>query len=66
MSLTKLVSAMEQSENLTHGKLAMVNYTQNLPAAKFASQGDVNMRTDAQIKFLYYFLHSATYLLFLL
>ena len=26
----------------------------NLPAAKFASQCDVHMRTDAQIKFLYY------------
>ena len=26
----------------------------NPPAAKFASQGDVHVRTDAQIKFLYY------------
>ena len=24
------------------------------PAAKFASQGDVHVRTDAQIKFMYY------------
>ena len=24
------------------------------PAAKFASQGDARVRTDAQIKFLYY------------
>ena len=26
----------------------------NLPPAKFASQGDPHVRTDAQIKFLYY------------
>ena len=26
----------------------------NPPAAKFASQGDVHVRIDAQIKFLYY------------
>ena len=26
----------------------------NPPAAKFASPGDAHMRTDAQIKFLYY------------
>ena len=26
----------------------------NLSATKFASQGDVNVRTDVQIKFLYY------------
>ena len=25
-----------------------------LPAAKFASQGDAHVKTDAQIKFLYY------------
>ena len=27
---------------------------QNYPAAKFTSQGDAHVRTDAQIKFLYY------------
>ena len=27
------------------------------PAAKFASQGDAHLRTDAQINFLYYPLH---------
>ena len=31
----------------------------NLPAAKFASQGDAHMRTITQIKFLYYPLTAA-------
>ena len=34
----------------------------NPSAGKFASQGDVHVRTDAQIKFLYYPLHVNTYI----
>ena len=30
----------------------------NSPAAKFASQGEAHMRTDTQIKFIYYPLFS--------
>ena len=30
----------------------------NYPAAKFASQGEAHMRTDTQIKFIYYPLFS--------
>ena len=37
----------------------------NSPAAKFASQGDAHVRTDAQIKFLYYpmaYIHACIYI----
>ena len=34
----------------------------NPSAAKFASQGDVHVRTDAQIKFLYYLLRVNIYI----
>ena len=38
------------------GELTAGSYSTpiNPPAAKFASQGDVHVRTDAQIKSLYY------------
>ena len=39
------------------GRLTVGSYSTpllNPPAAKFASQGDVHVRIDAKIKFLYY------------
>ena len=35
----------------------------NPSAAKFASQGDVHVRTDTQIKFLYYTLRANIYII---
>ena len=40
----------------TWGELTAGSYSTpiNPPAAKFASEGDAHVRTDAKIKFLYY------------
>ena len=46
----------------TWGELTVGSYSipVNPPAAKFASQGDAHVRTNAQIKFLYYSLTSSS------
>ena len=39
---------------LIKGSYSAHLYPRNPPAAAFASQGDAHLRTDAQIKFLYF------------